>query len=60
MASIGMTEQSDEQRSLFEQEAVRIVTEASKEGLTLRLLGSPAFHLHCPKYHSKKSLLVYP
>jgi hypothetical protein len=52
MTSIGMTEQSDEQRSLFEQEAVRIVAEAGKENLILRLLGSLAFHIHCPRYHS--------
>jgi hypothetical protein len=52
MSQIGMNKQSDEQRLLFEQEAVRIVNEASGEGLTLRLLGSLAFHIHCPRYHN--------
>jgi hypothetical protein len=52
MSQIGMNNQSDEQRLLFEQEAVRIVNEASAEGLTLRLLGSLAFNIHCPRYHN--------
>ena len=50
MPQIGMSQQSDEQRLLFEQEAVRLVNEAAGQGLTLRLLGSLAFHLHCEKH----------
>ena len=50
MPQIGMSQQSDEQRLVFEQEAVRIVHEAARQGLMLRLLGSLAFHLHCQKY----------
>ena len=51
MSAIGMSKQTDEQRLLFEQEAVRIVNKATEQGLTLRLLGSLAFHLHCPEYN---------
>jgi hypothetical protein len=50
MSQIGMSQQSDEQRHLFEDEAVRIVKNAAEQGLTLRLLGSLAFHLHCQRY----------
>ena len=45
-----MSQQSDEQRSAFEAEAVRIVGTSSEKGLILRLLGSLAFHIHCPQY----------
>jgi hypothetical protein len=52
-----MLSQSDEQRQLFESEAVRIVQAANAQGLTLRILGSLAFHLHCPRYgHLQKTL----
>jgi len=51
MSAIGMSSQTDEQRLLFEQEAVRIVDKATEQNLTLRLLGSLAFHLHCPEYN---------
>jgi hypothetical protein len=50
MSQIGMSRQSDEQRHLFEQEAVRIVHLAAEQGLTLRVLGSLAFHIHCPQH----------
>jgi hypothetical protein len=57
MSEIGMSPQSDEQRRLFEQEAVRIVDLAAGQGLTLRVLGSLAFHIHCPHYdHLQKQL----
>jgi len=52
MSQIGMSLQSDEQRRLFEDEAVRIVNKAAEQGLTLRLLGSLAFHIHCPQYEA--------
>ena len=50
MTQIGMTEQSDEQRRDFEEEAVRIVKAASEKELALRVLGSLAFQLHCKQY----------
>ena len=50
MSPTGMGQQSEEQRRSFEREAVRIVEAAAEKGLPLRLLGSLAFHLHCPKY----------
>jgi hypothetical protein len=57
MTEIGMGQQSDEQRNYFEAEAVRLVEVASGKGLTLRLLGSLAFHIHCPRYaHLQKQL----
>ncbi|MFX1520292.1 MAG: hypothetical protein ACFFCD_10270 [Promethearchaeota archaeon] len=34
----------------FMQEAFRIIDEAEERGITLRLLGSIAFRIHCPKY----------
>lgn len=57
MTRIGMADQSDEQRRHFEAEALHIVEAASEKGLTLRLLGSLAFHLHCQEYgHLQKDL----
>jgi hypothetical protein len=57
MPPIGMSPQSDEQRRLFEEEAVRIVNSATEQGLTLRVLGSLAFHIHCQRYdHLQKQL----
>ena len=57
MPPIGMSPQSDEQRRLFEEEAVRIVNMAAEQGLTLRVLGSLAFHIHCQRYdHLQKQL----
>jgi hypothetical protein len=51
MSQIGMSQQSDEQRLLFEEEAVRIVNMSAGQGLTLRVLGSLAFHIHCQQYN---------
>jgi hypothetical protein len=57
MPPIGMSPQSDEQRRLFEEEAVRIVNLAAEQGLILRVLGSLAFHIHCQHYvHLQKQL----
>jgi hypothetical protein len=50
MGTIGMAEQSDELRQQFESEATRIVEAAAARGLTLRVLGSLAFHMQCPRY----------
>ena len=49
MTSIGMTEQSDERRREFEDEAMRIITIAKSQGLILRLLGSISFQFQCPQ-----------
>jgi hypothetical protein len=52
-----MSQQSDEQRHLFENEAMNIVNVAAERGLTLRVLGSLAFHIHCQRYdHLQKQL----
>jgi len=50
VSGIGMGQQSEEERVLFEKEALRLVEQANARGLTLRLLGSLAFYLHCPRY----------
>jgi len=50
MQDKGMASQSDQQRSQFESEAIRISQAAEEKGLILRLLGSLAFHVHCPRY----------
>jgi len=50
MSLVGMSDQSDERRSQFESEALHLVSAAAGKGITLRLLGSLAFKLHCPKY----------
>lgn len=50
MSHVGMSDQSDERRLQFETEALRIVQAADEQGLKLRLLGSLAFRLHCPRY----------
>jgi hypothetical protein len=57
MSQTGMSQQSDEQRHLFEDEAMKIVNAANERGLTLRVLGSLAFHIHCQRYdHLQKQL----
>ncbi|MBI3242928.1 MAG: hypothetical protein HYZ49_11605 [Chloroflexi bacterium] len=48
--SIGMAAQNDSERLKFENEVKRIVDAGNAAGLTLRLLGSLAFHQHCPNY----------
>ncbi len=45
-----MEQQSEEERRHFEETATRLVKLAEDEGLILRLLGSLAFHIHCPEY----------
>jgi hypothetical protein len=57
MSQTGMSQQSDERRHLFEDEAMKIVNAANERGLTLRVLGSLAFHIHCQRYdHLQKQL----
>jgi len=57
MSQTGMSQQSDERRHLFEDEAMKIVNAANERSLTLRVLGSLAFHIHCQRYdHLQKQL----
>ena len=50
MINIGMAAQDDTERLKFENEVKRIVTAGDAAGVALRLLGSLAFHTHCPQY----------
>jgi hypothetical protein len=45
-----MGAQDPQERLRFEQEVQRILTASHQGGLILRLLGSLAFHEHCPQY----------
>ena len=45
-----MAAQNNAERLKFENEVRRIVDAGNSAGLTLRLLGSLAFHHHCPAY----------
>ncbi len=45
-----MAAQDDTERLKFENEVSRIVDAGDAAGITLRLLGSLAFHYHCPRY----------
>lgn len=48
--SIGMGEQNQAERDKFENELHRIIDASTKAGLLLRVIGSLAFQMHCPKY----------
>lgn len=50
MSKIGMSQQSDEQRQVFEEEVVKIINAATEKGLILRVIGSLAFNIHCQRY----------
>jgi len=47
---IGMTEQGAAEREKFESELKRIVNSCDEAGILLRVIGSLAFQIHCPKY----------
>jgi hypothetical protein len=47
---IGMGEQSKTEREKFEKELKRIFEASSNAGLMLRVIGSLAFQMHCPKF----------
>jgi hypothetical protein len=47
---IGMGEQDQAERERFENELKRIIEASNKAGLMLRVIGSLAFQMHCPKY----------
>ena len=49
-SSIGMGEQDQTERDKFENELKRIVNASGKAGLMLRVIGSLAFQMHCPKH----------
>ncbi len=47
---VGMAPQDRSERERFEKEVQRIVEAGNQSGVTLRLLGSLAFQIHCPGY----------
>ena len=49
-STIGMGEQDRTEREKFENELKRILKASSEAGVILRVIGSLAFQLHCPKY----------
>ncbi|HEX9617383.1 MAG TPA: hypothetical protein VGA03_08190 [Anaerolineales bacterium] len=48
--SIGMGEQDQAERERFENELRRILTASDEAGLSLRVIGSLAFQMHCPQF----------
>jgi hypothetical protein len=48
--TVGMRQQDRAERERFENEVRRIVEAGEAAGVTLRLLGSLAFQVHCPKF----------
>lgn len=49
-SSIGMSEQDQVEREKFENELNRIIKASDDSGVILRVIGSLAFQMHCPKY----------
>jgi hypothetical protein len=49
-SSIGMGAQDQAERDKFENELKRILDASEENGITLRVIGSLAFQMHCPKY----------
>ena len=47
---IGMGAQDGAERAKFENELWRIIAASNEAGLTLRVIGSLAFQIHCPQY----------
>lgn len=47
---IGMAEQGRAERDKFENELKRILEASEQAGVLLRVIGSLAFQIHCPKY----------
>ncbi len=47
---IGMGQQSESEREEFESELKRIIEANNNAGLMLRVIGSLAFQMHCPKF----------
>jgi len=49
-SSIGMAPQDSAERASFERELQRIIEASNDAGLTLRVIGSLAFQIHCSRY----------
>ena len=49
-SSIGMGEQDRSEREKFEHELNRILKASEDSGILLRVIGSLAFHMHCPQF----------
>jgi len=47
--TLGMGAQDSAEREKFEREVVRIIQAGNQAGVVLRVLGSLAFHMHCPR-----------
>ncbi|MGZ6316290.1 MAG: hypothetical protein ACXWNQ_03440 [Anaerolineales bacterium] len=47
---VGMATQGRAERDKFENELKRIIKASDEEGVLLRVIGSLAFQMHCPKY----------
>ena len=48
--TIGMGEQNQAERDQFENELGRIIDASQQAGLSLRVIGSLAFQMHCPQF----------
>jgi hypothetical protein len=48
--AVGMGQQDRAERDKFENELKRILQASEKAGVVLRVIGSLAFQMHCPKY----------
>ena len=49
-STVGMGEQDQAEREKFENELQRILNASEENNVTLRVIGSLAFQMHCPKY----------
>jgi len=49
-STIGMGDQDRAEREKFENELQRILSASEESNVTLRVIGSLAFQMHCPKY----------
>ena len=48
--TIGMGEQDQSERLIFENELKRIIQASDEAGISLRVIGSLAFQIHCPQF----------
>lgn len=55
--SVGMGEQDRSERDKFENELKRILEASEKAGILLRVIGSLAFQMHCPKFGSLQAAM---
>jgi len=56
-SSIGMGEQDRAEREKFENELKRILKASDDAGILLRVIGSLAFQMHCPKFGSLQAAM---